>query len=250
MSSEISIEAKGRMTAVASPAAARADDGFRPWHFFVLASILLATVAVILARQSSPAHLILISFTIASAGAAAGAFYRMLVPLTAPLVVRAGEPVSERTRAALEREKLLVLRTIKELEFDRSMGKLSQKDFEEMSGRLRTRALSLMKQLDLDSTGYRAEIERELAARVHGARLPAAEGSRVPGFEGSRIPAFEGSEVAGLQGSEDPGVQGSRVPKFEGSKVAGLCACGTGNDADAVFCKKCGTRLQAQGATA
>ena len=50
---------------------AGADDGFRPWHFFVLASILLATVAVILARQSSPENLILISLTIAAAGAAA-----------------------------------------------------------------------------------------------------------------------------------------------------------------------------------
>ena len=59
MSSEISIES--RPAPRSRPAgrrhqrpAAGADDGFRPWHFFVLASILLATVAVILARQSSP----------------------------------------------------------------------------------------------------------------------------------------------------------------------------------------------------
>ena len=38
-----------------------------------------------------------------------------------------------RTRAALEREKALVLRSIKELEFDRAMGKVSEKDFAEMS---------------------------------------------------------------------------------------------------------------------
>ena len=41
MSSEISIS---RPTA---------DDGFRPWHFFVLVSILLATVAVILAHHGA-----------------------------------------------------------------------------------------------------------------------------------------------------------------------------------------------------
>ena len=34
--------------------------------------------------------------------------------------------VGQRTRAALEREKLLSLRAIKELEFDRAMGKLSE----------------------------------------------------------------------------------------------------------------------------
>ncbi|HJR61967.1 MAG TPA: zinc ribbon domain-containing protein [Vicinamibacterales bacterium] len=142
------------------------EEGFRPWHFFVLASILLATVAVLMARQSSPSHLILISLTIAAAGAAAGAFYRMLAPLTAPVVLRMGAPVSERTRTALEREKALVLRSIKELEFDRAMGKVSQNDFDEMAGRLRARALSLMKQLDLGSAGYAEAIDRELQKRL------------------------------------------------------------------------------------
>lgn len=210
MSSEISIEAAARAAATAVTSPRAADDGFRPWHFFVLVSILLATVAVILARQSSPAHLILLSFTIGAAGAAAAAFYRMLVPFTAPIVVRAGEPVSERVRRALAREKMLVLRTIKELEFDRSMGKLSQNDFDEMSGRLRTRALSLMRQLDLDATGYKAVIEKELAERVRGAQRSGKSG-----------------RPAGV-----------------------VCSCGVENDTDALFCKKCGTRIQGAGVTA
>ncbi len=37
----------------------------------------------------------------------------------------------------MEREKALVLRSIKELEFDRAMGKVSPRDFDEMSTRLR-----------------------------------------------------------------------------------------------------------------
>ena len=52
--------------------------------------------------------------------------------------------IGQRTRVALEREKMLALRTIKELEFDRAMGKLSDEDFREMSGRLRARAARLM----------------------------------------------------------------------------------------------------------
>ena len=50
---------------------------------------------------------------------------------------RPGRPpdgLSESMRAVLEREKMLVLRSIKELEFDRAMGKLSEKDFDEMAG--------------------------------------------------------------------------------------------------------------------
>ena len=72
---------------------------------------------------------------------------RALRPLFSPEGDRTAM-VGERTRAALEREKLLTLRAIKELEFDRAMGKLSDDDFQEMSTRLRARAARLMRQLD------------------------------------------------------------------------------------------------------
>jgi hypothetical protein len=73
--------------------------------------------------------------------------------------------VGQRTRAALEREKMLALRAIKELEFDRAMGKLSEADWRDMSGRLRARAARLMRQLD-GATGYREQIERDLVKRL------------------------------------------------------------------------------------
>ena len=76
----------------------------------------------------------------------------------------------------MEREKALVLRSIKELEFDRAMGKVSPRDFDEMSTRLRTRAMMLIKQADEGSAGYRELIERELSARlVTRARAGTAE---------------------------------------------------------------------------
>jgi hypothetical protein len=186
------------------------DEGFRPWHFFVLASILLATVTVVVARQSTPANLILLSLTVAAAGAAAAALYRTLVPFARPATALIDEPLSERRRATLEKDKMLVLRSIKELEFDRAMGKLSQKDFDEMAGRLRRRALQLMKQLD-EGAGYAPLIEAELARRLAHAQVPGAE---VPGAEVHR----------------------------DSSTV---CTCGAQNDSDAVFCKRCGTRLAA-----
>src|SRR5436309_2208040 len=77
--------------------------------------------------------------------------------------------IGHRTRAALEREKHLTLRAIKELEFDRAMGKLAEADFQEMSTRLRMRAAGLLRQLDAGS-GYRDQIERDLAARLKGSR--------------------------------------------------------------------------------
>ena len=69
--------------------------------------------------------------------------------------------IGGRTRIALEREKTLVLRSIKELEFDFAMGKIAKADFDEMSGRLRARALGLMRQLDAGG-GYREQIAEEV----------------------------------------------------------------------------------------
>ena len=198
MSSGISIE-EARL----KPAA----DGFQPWHFFVLASILLATVAVVLTRRSSPEHLILLSFTVAAAGTVAAALYRMVLPLMFRNPPISDGPLTERRRAALERDKMLTLRAIKDLEFDRAMGKLSQKDFDEMSARLRQRALSLMRQVDQDGL-YRAVIEKDLEERMKDRLKPLS-------------------------------------PEVPASTELPACACGTINDSDAVFCKKCGARLSA-----
>ena len=85
-----------------------------------------------------------------------------------PLVTRQEDRtpmIGDRTRAALEREKTLALRTLKELEFDRSMRKISEEDYSEMSARLRARATRIIRQLDAGA-GHRAKIEADLAKRL------------------------------------------------------------------------------------
>jgi hypothetical protein len=89
---------------------------------------------------------------------------RALRPLVSPHDDRSAV-VGQRMRAALEHEKSLALRTIKELEFDHAMKKISDEDFREMSIRLRARATRLMKQLDAGAS-YRTLIERDLARRL------------------------------------------------------------------------------------
>lgn len=205
------------------------SEGFRPWHFFVFASLMTATLSVVLARQATPEHLILTSLIITAVGLAAAAFYRMLAPLAAEDVSIFSEPLSERDRLATEREKALVLRSIKELEFDRAMGKVAAKDFDEMAGRLRARAIMLMKQLDEGSGGgYREIIERELQARL-------SKGAKEAG--GARGAGAAGAEGAG-------GAEGAAGAVNESADAVAACAqCGTVNDADAAFCKRCGAKL-------
>ena len=131
----------------------------------------------------------------------------------------------QRTRAALEREKMLALRTIKELEFDRAMGKVSDSDWQEMSGRLRMRAARLMRQLDA-GVGYREQIERDLAKRL-GASAPSRTGAgAVHGGPRIRPRCTRPSRACAAPAA---------------TRTCG--SCDTENDADARFCKGCGQKL-------
>jgi hypothetical protein len=183
---------------------ARPDQGLRPWQFFVLAALACATAVTFMARGQGPTSVILLSVLMGATALAGMAALRAVLPLVSPQGERP-QALAQRTRAALEREKMLALRAIKELEFDKAMGKVSDEDFREVSSRLRARATRLIRQLDAGA-GYRERIERDLARRL-GERASTAVGSK---------------EQA----------------------AARTCAkCSTANDADAKFCKHCGERL-------
>src|SRR5882724_1809273 len=70
----------------------------------------------------------------------------------------------------LEREKRTLLKAIKEAEFDHQMGKLSQRDADEMIRGYRTRAIEVIKEIDRHGLGtagsVREQILREVRARV------------------------------------------------------------------------------------
>jgi len=189
------------------PAAAKADHtdadaGLQPWQFFVLAALGCSTAVTFVARGQGPTVIVLLSVLMGTAALIGYAVLRMVRPLVAPEDDRT-VMIGERTRVAIEREKLLTLRSIKELEFDRAMGRLSDADFQEMGGRLRVRAARLIKQLDA-GVGYRDQIEKDLAKRLG----PDADG---------------------------------RTAKASAERVC--AACQTPNDHDAKFCKSCGAKL-------
>ena len=174
----------------------------QPWQFFVLAGLGCATAVTFLARGQGLTVVLLLSVLMATTVLVGMAALRTIRPLVSDYDDRTAV-IGARTRAALEQEKTTTLRTIKELEFDRAMGKMSEEDFREMSGRLRARAARLIKQLDAGS-GYRPQIEKDLARRL--------------GDNGDARSARAHASHA--------------CPK-----------CSTSNDADARFCKSCGERL-------
>jgi len=162
------------MSSETSTDSPRVDQGLQAWQFFVLAALGCATAATFLARGQGYLPILLISVLMAATVLVGLAMVRAVRPLVSEHDDRT-TMVGQRTRAALEREKLLALRAIKELEFDRAMGKLSESDWQEMSGRLRARAARLMRQLDAGG-GYREQVEQEVAKRLGaaGTEAPAA----------------------------------------------------------------------------
>ena len=212
------------------PAGRRAPDGptpageggFRAPHLFAIFSLVAAGGGALAVGGASPAHTVFIGLAIWSAGFAAYLLYRVVWPLVAASPDAGPEMLGGRTRAALEREKGAVLRAIKELEFDRAMRKVSEADFQDMSGRLRARAVGLIKQLDAGSAGYREIIERELAGRAATSRAR------------TQIAAAPGTAAAAAPAPE-------LEPSGPSRRTCG--GCGTLNEPDAQFCKQCGNRL-------
>jgi hypothetical protein len=189
------------------------NQQLQAWQFFVLAALGCATAATFMMRGRGITAVVMLSAMMAGAAMIGMAALRALRPLVSPEDDR-GAVLGQRTRAALERDKLLALRSIKELEFDRAMGKLSDEDFNEMSGRLRAKAARLMRQLDA-GLGYRDQIERDLAKKM----------------------TDRSGDVRSAKASAE------REPRSAPSAERVCASCSAANDDDARFCKNCGARL-------
>jgi len=113
--------------------------------------------------------------------------------------------LSHGRRSELEREKKLLVKAIKEVEFDRESGKLEGGEAAEAIARYRARAVEILRLLDEgQDREYEALIESELAKRL-AATAPATAPAIAP---------------------------------------RACAACQTTNDDDAAFCKKCGAKLE------
>jgi hypothetical protein len=185
---------------------ATSTNGF---NIFLGAGLALALGAIVLLRGQETASVALVALTLLAAGLTGVALIRVLSPF-ASRESRGTPLIGGRRRAALERDKLLTLRSIKELEFDRAMGKVSEADFVEMRDRLRARAIRLMRQLE-GAALYQQMIERDVQAA-----------GSAQDVRGSGQPAADSPDAAAASACEH---------------------CGTQNDFDARFCKKCGQRL-------
>jgi hypothetical protein len=127
-------------------------------------------------------------------------------------------------RAALLAEKRTLLMALKDLEAERDSGKLSNEDYQELNEQYRKRARDVLRQLDGLLGPHRSRAQQLLAAAATGERaVPAAP-----------EPAAAAAAAAAV------------APAAAAPAAQSCASCGLSNDIDAVFCKKCGTRLRTE----
>ncbi|HVU52846.1 MAG TPA: zinc ribbon domain-containing protein [Polyangia bacterium] len=200
------------LSAAAQGQAASTDGAARPrrrvptlWLGLGGAAVTLAYgVGVMHVREGAPLVMMALGgLTLVLCGIA---LWRVLDPLSrADLsALETAAPRSSGRIRELEREKQLVLKAIKEIELDYQMRKIAEADYKDLVERYRGRALRIMSELEAGDN-FRPLIERELRDRVALAESKPA----------AAAPA-----------------------------AAGVCqSCGTQNDEDAQFCKKCGAKV-------
>lgn len=129
-------------------------------------------------------------------------------PLTVEEAIGLGAPTPE------EERKRAVLRALKDLEYERSVGKISEEDYAELSARYRAEAKRLLQSLDAELAPLRRKAEERLAKRL--------------------------SSDDGKRASSKAKIVQTKKPASEPRACA---ACSTTNDADARFCKQCAAPL-------
>jgi rRNA maturation endonuclease Nob1 len=139
------------------------------------------------------------------------------------------EAFSFGARSAEEEQKRAVLRALKDLEYERSVGKISEDDYHEYATRYRAEAKRLIQNLNEHLAEQRNQVERELERRLaHAGSTRAAQGAE----SASSPTASEGSTPAEHESAEKVAQKQIQCP-----------ACQVRNELDARFCKACGKSL-------
>ena len=110
-----------------------------------------------------------IAILVVSAGALVGVIaliWASVQSLTGESPLSLEEAIGLAAPSAEEEQKRAVLRALKDLEFERGVGKISEDDYAELSERYRGEAKRLMRSLDEHSLPEREKVEKLLAARL------------------------------------------------------------------------------------
>lgn len=196
---------------------------------FLPATVITLAIVVAVVTSAGPALLVLV----------AGAILGAIALLWASLRTLGGDaPLAEDMEALIAREggaaelatrKQAALRALKDLKHEHDIGKIDDADYRVLEAKYRAEAKDVLRELDTEVEPYREKAEA--IARKHLVKVGLAEEpTLVTGKKRDKIESDAGVPTAP---ASEPAIETRKpCPK-----------CETPNDADAAFCKKCGTAL-------
>jgi hypothetical protein len=123
------------------------------------------------------------------------------VPLTLDEALSLGAPSAE------EEQKRSVLRALKDLEYERAVGKINEEDYNNLSQHYRDEAKRLLRAVDKDLSPERERAERLLAERLAAAASGKAKAEAKAKAKAAKAAASPGAEaapvVAAIDAEED-----------------------------------------------
>ncbi len=144
----------------------------------------------------------------------------------------AGGPLDE--RSALLEEKKTLLRAIKDIQFEREVGKISDEDFQRLDKAYRRRAKEVLRLLDQDLGEFLGEAERMIADAMGEESGDAYRGGAVKRRKKT------GKAASARKGAPRKRAKGRAASADDRIECP---SCGAKNAADAVFCKECAARV-------
>lgn len=196
-----------------------------PW---IVAGVAVGVaIPVALARGAATAVLWLAFSMLASAVLL---FWESLRTLVDPAASVDEDDDEDARLAAIEARKNAALRALKDIAFERSIGRLAEDDYQSLEARYRAEAREAMASVDEGVGPWREKAEAlvaEAERRATGAPKPA-----------EAAPDAKQPETA------------PATPATDAPARRECAKCSTPNDHDAAFCKKCGARLDEESADA
>ncbi len=142
-------------------------------------------------------------------------FWRSLQSLTGDAPLTLEEAMGLGAPSAEEERKAAVLRALKDLEYERTVGKIDEDDYQELSTKYRAEARSLLQLVDDDLGPGRAKAEAQLRTRLTKSKL--ADETDSPGsLESEAAPDDDGDhpQYDGPSGQDD--LSGNQAEKDDG----------------------------------
>jgi len=149
----------------------------------------------------------------------------------------AGRGIAERTRLLERKQELLTV--IRDIRFEHDLGKISDADFKRMDADYRARARAVLRELDEQLGPYREQARALIEEAAGGApKAATAQALEEPVVDEPAAEAELGDEEAAASAADQAAGEATETE-------SGRCpGCGTDNDQDAIFCKRCATRLR------